>query len=575
MKTINVNGEEIDFPDSMSDKDIEKALQKLYPPKRSAKDAAKMAIGDVAAGVPTIPLMIADLGYGGLGAITGEPNTDYPSARYKRMVDKAFPQPITGKEKLISSTVRGAAAFPIGPLGLISGATSGAASEATAQAGFPVGAQIAAGIAGGVGPSVVASGLKSVAKSGARTIRDAIGKPSVGQTVSSISPEANLADAMAPSVAKYTKMVADENAAWDAARSAISDKSFNAVKGIKKDIVTAIESRLRDLGYSLTNASASQVKEILDTVFRGRKIKVSDLLNARKNISDLASSSLDGTTKKIAGTAYRAIDDYLSNIEKTISDSASKLEYKFNPNKVYGGDINSARATIAEVTPAAKEAIAKSRQKFAAFGTEKGQSSKFEKFFKSKDRSMTSVAAVMGQNARITPAKEEFITRAIQQSGEAGKNAKTAFANFFYNNAIQKSTEVINGSKFINPKTMRVELDKILSAQSTNGGIGKLVRDVVFDKEDLLNMAELYRKLPKEGGGSIAYELFTRLPVVKHFTRYADTPNLAAKKAATDIVETTLPKSSYDKILRPKVKPKFPKMALPGAAIGGSIPKKD
>ena len=152
MTVVEVNGQELEFPDEMQPDAIKAVLQKKFPAPApvSLAHSAGVDTRDVLTGLSTPVALLANTAVSGINAATGK-NLPMPSQGFQDSLTKMGLPTAQGRGDRLSSDVIGGgiSGLAFGPVGAASGAISGGASGMVREGGGGVPAQIVTGIIAG------------------------------------------------------------------------------------------------------------------------------------------------------------------------------------------------------------------------------------------------------------------------------------------------------------------------------------------------------------------------------------------------------------------------------------------
>lgn len=510
MPIVEVNGEEYEFPDSMSEEEIKLVLRKKFSSpdvpkpqrkpvggptaeqlaKQDRNEQLKSNAKSIARGVEWggfgVPALIGDATFYIGNKLTGQ-NLKPPFGT--ETVDKSLvAQGLPKQEGSLNNYLEaGASGFTGGAAfkAPVAGLTSALSSETAKQAGFgPVG-QVVAGIGGAAIPSI-----------GKSIVTAATAPPKISP-LAKLSSDQPLMEAVKPSVDKYTKLRAVEGKAWSNVNK-LADVNKTTVSGkIYSSIRDRLEGVLGSTGQSIADSNLVPIKEALKNADKyGDKVVVSNILDqsgkaikkvvsgesdlgellaTRRNFSNLAGKSTDPAVRSAAGKGLTIIDEEISSLAKS-----KQIDPKIASNL--------------------QRALELGRTRHSVFGTNKLEAEKnaFERIVTKTGADATELNSVMA-SPRMTEAKEQLILRSIETAGNKTAEARKKFADYFINQAIEKSSTMSNGKRIIDSDKLRVEIENLVRGEVSSGGIGAKVRNAVFDREDLGKLETLYNNLPKMG----------------------------------------------------------------------------
>lgn len=368
-----------------------------------------------------------------------------------------------------------------GLVGAATGAAYGAGSAEDAGQIIP-GAKTEAEFGGAIGAAVPA-------------VAGAVGAlenrvfPESQNALVGVNADQKFINAVEPVKNNYQNVLSKENNLWGQARDSANgaDISGGAIQGLP----SKIEDSLNDqIGKSLSDDDlkplAAQIAKFKS--FKGQSISadasgdlpvvtpstdapLSDVIALRKGVSSIAGNNPDGTVRKAAGVALSQIDDHLGQI---------------GADAIKGGDPDALQKF--------QDAVTYSRQKFTDFGTNSktGQNPIFEKVITKDDFDNSQIVKAFGATTRGNQGTSQLISRLLDNAGNAREDVRSNIAQGYIARAIEKSTTNLEGGETgVNPNRLRVELSRLISGSTSDGGMGDDLRNTVFQPNEIKSITNL------------------------------------------------------------------------------------
>lgn len=498
MPVVEVDGQEIEFPDAMSNDEIKSVLRSKFPNTAAStsvapattvapqeKDygrAAGLSTRAAISGVAGIPSTIADvMSYPlrkgvNLAAESMGKDTIFkqsPSEKFQSdMTNYGFPEPNTAGERIgsdVISGVTGGALFGMP----ISGATAAISGGAAREAGLPAWVQFLASMAGGIAPTAIgkASGLTSKLAGDVKLINP-------------ISSENKIVEALKPSRQEFIKIKGQEKSLWnDFNKNVPINTSVNAKP--LSSISEALNKAVLENNTNLDSESMLGVKKVIDEL-SGMIPKSS--IDVETGLPLITANTAKPTIGKLVALRQDLSAASMGNAgAKNILDAFDDALANNSANLLKGDNKQAVDMLMS--------AIGKSREKFARFGTNigSGQRKSFEQFVTKSATSDTEAVKSLGGGTSSTVQAPQLISRLIKEGGDG---ARVNLGKSYIDRAIQKSTEQLSGGKtIINPKKLRDEITSIIESGADDGGLGSEVRSMLYSKSELESLTKLRNAL--------------------------------------------------------------------------------